>query len=144
MNTKPDCSAAGCTNRADVQINNDHLCLYCARPDLTLAHIAAIRSGLTDEHHWCDIHRQVTGEGDICPTCEQLHDDAVKMMDSMMSMYQHSLCVVAQGQTFRVPVYNFADAKVFYSSMIDAVVSSAKIVRHDTLLGKEIVLHTFK
>lgn len=39
---------------------------------LSKEHQAAIDAGLTDEHHWCEVHKQVTSEGDYCAVCEEL------------------------------------------------------------------------
>ena len=92
----------------------------------------------------CPAHNMVLSEGGYCAECERLGDLWVAQMDQAMKEQQYSLWVLCQKtHLFKVPVYNFNDAKTLYHSLNWDVVSGVRIARYCEQEGCEVVLHRF-
>lgn len=96
------------------------------------------------KEEWCTAHLVVLSEGGYCAECERLGDLWVAEMDQAMKEQQYSLWVLCQKtHLFKVPVYNFNDAKTLYHSLNWDVVSGVRIARYCEQEGCEVVLHRF-
>lgn len=73
------------------------------------------------------------------------HAEMVYRINAAMSEQQYSLWVVADGKRlFKVPVYNYSDAKAFVDVMHPGRVTGMRIARYCPLEGCEVVLHKFE
>lgn len=55
--SKIECTATGCKNEASVKINDDLLCMHCAKDEIP--------------SDYCIKHSMYEAEGGPCPKCEE-------------------------------------------------------------------------
>lgn len=125
------CTAVGCSNEASVKVNDDLLCMQCAKHEI-------------DTDHWCLKHQCATGEGDICHLCEEEFEHARMLMNLEMSKHQYQLWFVCSKEhMFRCPVDTFDAAKSLYHHLNIGSVTGIRIARMDPEQGCESVLYKF-
>lgn len=69
----------------------------------------------------------------------------VDAVNQAMLEQQYSLWVLCQNSLlFKVPVYNFNDAKTLFKSFVPELVSGVRIARYCEQEDCEVMLHSFK
>lgn len=152
----PKCTNPDCFNDEDPS-NGKGLCPGCDKIDCddgmeqaremceNMHEFGTIDKPNANTEGWCNTHKMWEAEGGPCAECERLAQLEIAKMDRAMQEQQYSLWVVCQKtHLFKVPVYNFNDAKTLYHSLNWNVVSGVRIARHCEVEGCEVVLHKFR